>query len=296
MVRSIARSVLFRDDTDRNRFIDRAATVFTEGKAGCYAFALLSNHVHLLVRTGIVPLSTLMTRILTGYAVSFNKRHKRYGHLFQNRYKSILCEEDPYFNELVRYIHLKPLRARLIPDLNTLDSYPYSGHATLMGRYERSWLDTDYVLSRFGSKTLYRAFVEAGIKEGRRHDLTRANIKGDERILGSTRFVLEVMKSAGEAWEHTQRLKVEGVDFEAVLSHVEKQFGLDPGELLRPGKYPRRVAARSVLCYFLVRELHMTATAVAGRLGLGQPAVSIAVARGEALVREKGYSMADLMG
>jgi putative transposase len=113
MVRGITRSAIFYDDFDRNGFIERLAHVLSEGKVSCYAFAFLSNHVHLLLRTGIVPVARIMSRLLTGYAVSFNKRHKRSGHLFQNRYKSILCEEEPYLLELVRYIHLNPLRAQV---------------------------------------------------------------------------------------------------------------------------------------------------------------------------------------
>jgi putative transposase len=311
MVRGITRKSIFYDDTDKDRFIDRVEKVFTEGKTSCYAFALLSNHGHLLVRTGITPVTTLMRRLLTGYAVSFNKRHKRSGHLFQNRYTSILCEEEPYFLELVRYIHLNPLRARLVPDLLSLDSYPYSGHCALIGRYERSWLDTAYVLARFTerkekARTLYRAFVEAGAREGKRTDLTGGGLlrslkgwqptgklheRGDERILGSSGFVLNALKSAEETWERSQQLKLQGIDFTYVCIHVAGLFGLTPDEILLPGKYPLRVAARSVLCYFLVRELRMSTTQVAERLGIGQPAVSIAAKRGETIVREKGYGI-----
>ena len=281
-----------------------------EGRAVCYAFALLSNHAHLLVRTGIAPITSLMRRLLTGYAVSFNKRHKRSGHLFQNRYKSVLCEEDPYFLQLVRYIHLNPLRARMVPGLDALDTFAYSGHSSIMGRSDRQWLDTEYVLRQFSDKAeparaLYRAFVQAGIGEGRRNDLAggglvrsnkgwsprKPHVRGDERILGTSGFVLEVLKSAGETWEVSHRLKIQGVDFGALCEHVARLFNLNPEEIVLPGKYPARVAARSVLCYFLVRGLRMTTTAVAEKLGIGQPAVSIAAARGEAIVREKGLVM-----
>ena len=142
MVRGITRGAIFYDNVDRDRFIDRSERVFTEGRCPCYAFTLLPNHVHLLLKTGVTPVADLMRRLLTGYAVSFNKRHKRSGHLFQNRYKSILCEEEPYLLELVRYIHLNPLRARAVKGLDSLDSYPYSGHSAIMGRCQRQWLDS----------------------------------------------------------------------------------------------------------------------------------------------------------
>ena len=116
-------------------------------------------------------------------------------------------------------------------------------------------------------------------------------MRGDERILGTSEFVLEVLKSAGEAWEASHKLKIEGVDFNALCKHVARLFGLAPEEIVLPGKYPNRVAARSVLCYFLVREVGMTATSVAEKLRTGQPAVSMAVARGEAIAREKGFKV-----
>ncbi len=127
IARGIARKEIFRDDVDRDNFLDRLCAILKETKTVCYAWALIPNHFHLLLRTGSAPIATAMRRLLTGYAVSHNRRHRRYGHLFQNRYKSILCQEDVYLLELVRYIHLNALRAGLVSDLNQLGKYPYSG-------------------------------------------------------------------------------------------------------------------------------------------------------------------------
>ena len=93
----------------------------------------IPNHFHLILRAGATPLSKVMRRLMTGYAVTFNKRHKRSDHLFQNRYKSFVCEEDPYLLELIRYIHLNPLRAGLVKDLKKLDKYPRTSHSTILG-------------------------------------------------------------------------------------------------------------------------------------------------------------------
>ena len=110
--RGIEQTDIFVDDFDRDNFVERLGKILSETNTPCFAWALLPNHFHLLLRTGEVPLSTIMRRLLTGYAVSFNRRHRRHGHLFQNRYKSILCQDDPYLLELVRYIHLNPLREK----------------------------------------------------------------------------------------------------------------------------------------------------------------------------------------
>ena len=296
MIRGIAGSDIFYDDVDRDRFVERAGKVFAEEKTACYAFALLSNHVHFLLRTGRTSMAGVMRRLLTGYAVSFNKRHKRSGHLFQNRYKSILCEEDPYFLQLVRYIHLNPLRARMVENLDGLDSHPYSGHCAIMGLRERDWQDSDYVLRQFSDKPRQPAcFIEHSLKKAFRKvaeiDLTgggliRSNkgwrpargsdhLKGDERILGSSEFVLEVLKTAREAWEQSHALKIAGIDLAEAKRHVSRLFEMTPEDLLVPDKHPKCVRARSVLCYFLVRKLGMTTTAVAKELGeANRPSVS----------------------
>ena len=134
MARGIERRKIFSDDKDRTSFRERLAIMLEETQTQCYAWVLIPNHFHILLRTGPTPLSKIMRRLMTGYAVAFNKRHKRSGHLFQNRYKSVICEEDPYLLELTRYIHLNPLRARLVKDLKELDKYPWTGHSSLLGK------------------------------------------------------------------------------------------------------------------------------------------------------------------
>ncbi|MEA3385292.1 MAG: transposase [Thermodesulfobacteriota bacterium] len=138
MARGIERREIFKDDQDRQSFLERLAVILEETQTQCYAWALIPNHFHLLLRTGLTPLSKVMRRLMTGYAVTFNKRHKRSGHLFQNRYKSVVCEEDPYLLELIRYIHLNPLRAGLVKDLKELDKYPWTGHSAIMGKRKNS--------------------------------------------------------------------------------------------------------------------------------------------------------------
>jgi putative transposase len=134
MARGIERREIFKDDQDRQSFLERLALILEKTQTQCYAWALIPNHFHLLLRTGLTPLSKVMRRLMTGYAVTFNKRHKRSGHLFQNRYKSVVCEEDPYLLELIRYIHLNPLRAGLVKDLKELDKYPWTGHSAILGK------------------------------------------------------------------------------------------------------------------------------------------------------------------
>src|SRR4030042_4532668 len=131
MARGIEQGLIFRDYRDREDLIRRLSELTLKQAWSIYAWALMPNHFHLLVRSGKNPLSQNMRALMSGYAGYFNRRHNRHGHLFQNRYKSIVCEEEPYFLELVRYLHLNPLRAGVVKSIAALDVHPWCGHAAI---------------------------------------------------------------------------------------------------------------------------------------------------------------------
>ncbi len=314
--RGINRQNIFHTDIDRKDFVNRFGQLLDETQTRCYAWALMPNHIHLLLRTVDVPISILMRRLLTGYAVSFNKRHQRSGHLFQNRYKSILCQEENYLLELVRYIHLNPFRAGLVASLKELDYWAFSGQGVLMGSTMAGWQDTHKILGLFGSSQFsarkqYQRFVGKGVELGRRPDLiggglvrsaggwqavkamrrSKEHARGDERILGDSDFVIDVLKRHDEQLERQYRLQAEGYDFEMLLDRVSAIFSLSREEIIAPGRTPLKVKARSVVCHWAVKELKMTATHVGQLLGIGQPSVSRAAVRGEKVVREMKMSM-----
>lgn len=305
IARGIERRRIFEDDEDRDAFIERTGAILDQTGTECYAWALIPNHFHLLLRTGNVPIATVMRRLLTGHAIRFNRRHRRSGHLFQNRYKSILCQQDAYLLELVRYIHLNPLRAKLVPDLGALDKYPYGGHSTIMGIHNHSWQNVHVVLHNFGKKVAsarnrYRAFVEKGIEHGKRRDLTGGGLirsaggwaavralrdtdthaKSDERILGDGAFVERILMESQEALDRRYALKAEGVTVSDVAERVAQVLGITTDQVWLPGKFKQQVIARSLLCYWAVQELGESMTALGRRLGISTAAVSKSVQRG----------------
>ena len=150
IIRGIERRRIVDNKTDRQDFVSRMGEIALDTETSICAWSLMTNHAHILLRSGPAGLSTFMRRLLTGYAISYNLRHSRHGHLFQNRFKSIVCEEDAYFKELVRYIHLNPLRAKLVASLAELERYPWCGHSVLLGKINNDWQDSDYVLKWFG--------------------------------------------------------------------------------------------------------------------------------------------------
>lgn len=316
IVRGIERRKIFLDAEDRHTFLDRLSTIVKESETACYAWALLDNHMHLVFRTGLVPLATVMRRLLTGHAVRFNRRHHRHGQLFQNRYKSVLCEEDRYLLELVRYVHLNPLRAKVVSQIEQLEHYRYSGHSAIMGKRKNDWQDVEYVLGLFGAKVSvarrrYREFVKKGIEKGKRPELVGGGlirslggwssvkalrsrderIKGDERILGDSEFVEEVLSSCEEALERKYAFHARGHDFDWLVERVAKALAIETDQVLRSGRYPLTVKARSVLCFWATRELGMTTVGLAKRLGLSQPTISQSVQRGEKVVAEQGLTL-----
>ena len=317
MIRGIERRKIFLSRRDYEDFLDRLAILLPETKTACYAWALLQNHAHFLFRTGAVPLARLMRRLLTGYAVSFNLRHKRHGHLFQNRYKSVICQEDAYLRELVRYIHLNPFRAGIVADVEELRGYSYSGHSALMGKRKREWQDVDYVLRHFGesvrkARNVYEAYVKEGVEHGRREELTggglirslggwsearRSREKGidhimsDERILGDSEFVQSVLAQANEEYDRRYELKLRGFDLERIAERVAELYGIRKEEVFSKGRQREKVKARSVLCYWAVRDAGISLRTLARRLGISGPGVGYAVERGAALVRENNYAL-----
>lgn len=319
IVRGIARKKIYDDDIDRDFFVDRMGIVLADTKTSCFAWALIPNHFHLLLKTGDTPIATVMKRLLTGYAMQYNRRHRRHGHLFQNRYKSILCQEDAYLLELVRYIHLNPLRAKLVEDINGLAKYRYGGHSVLMGKTKAEWQDTRYILGLFGdtvslARRRYRVFVEKGIAEGKRQDLTGGGLirsaggwtvvkalskakvfqKGDERILGDGDFVEAVLSEAKEAYARKYRLKAKGIDVDRIAERVAEIMGIDAAQVWTSGKQRKVVQARSLLCYWATSELDVSQAWLSKKLNLSQPAVSFSVVRGRVLATENNYALGSL--
>lgn len=316
MIRGIERRKIFRNDKDREDFIGRLGILCPRTKIKCYAWAFMTNHAHFLFRTGTEPLSKLMRRLLTGYVIKFNHRHKRSGQLFQNRYKSIICQEETYLHELVRYIHLNPIRGGMVKTIDELKKYKYCGHSALMGKVKREWQDTDYVLSYFGKsgsvvRKKYESFVKEGITQGRRKELTGGglirslggwteardalkdgvHIMSDERILGDSDFVDSVISQSEEHYERRHKLRRQGYDLDRIAERVSEVLGLTLDEVYSKGRQNIKVKARSLLCFWAARELGLSHTALAKKLEMSLAGVGFSVERGKSIVKKGNYSL-----
>ena len=219
--------------------------------------------------------------------------------------------------ELVRYIHLNPLRAKVVADLNGLDNYSYCGHSALTGKKQREWQDVEYVLKYFGkrigdARKKYRSYVEKGIPLGKRPELGggglirslggwdevkkmrasgQGRIKSDQRILGESGFVSDVLSESEKEFSRKYRLRSLGYDFEKVLERVSTLFELEKEYITAKGRQRDRVIARDLLCYWTVVELGIPMVDLARKFDLTPAAVSSAVQRGEKTAKEKDYQL-----
>lgn len=170
MARGIDGMKIFRSKKDYQTFLKIFSEILLSTKdSPVMAWALMPNHFHILIFIDKTPLATIMRKLLTKYAIYFNKQHKRKGHLFQNRYKSIICQDDLYLMQLVRYIHLNPIKARIIKSLKDLDQSDLTGHKALMGKSGHPWQNTKVILKYFSNNpSQYRKFIkeEASMMDG----------------------------------------------------------------------------------------------------------------------------------
>jgi hypothetical protein len=249
----------------------------------------------------------MMQRLMTGYAVNFNLRHKRAGHLFQNRYKSIVVEEEPYLLELVRYIHLNPLRAKLVAGMEGLDRYPWSGHAVLLGKRKMASQDVDEVLGRFGeqagrARRKYRIFVEEGLSQGKRPEFQggglirslggweearkpqrrKDRILSDTRVLGGGDFVSRVLRDSERKEE-----RKEPPDIPVLFEQVSAVLGVPVQEIRGSGKGGTLSDARALISYFGVEDYGIRGSDIARELGIGRSSVYRSVRRGKELVSKR---------
>lgn len=302
MVRGIEGTKIFRDDRDRKAFLDRVSQLVASSQTRILAWALMPNHVHLLLFSGPQGISQFMRRLLTGYALYYNRRHQRGGHLFQDRYKSIVCEEDPYLLELVRYIHLNPLRGMMVRSLKELSRYRWSGHGVLIGAHKNDWQEKEYVLKQFHQKNknavrAYSRFVAEGQGQGRRPELTgdglvrrlggwsrvltlredRERAGQDGRILGGGDFVSGILKEADERLRRQVSVGERNHIINQMIEEMCDQEGIDEQELRRGGQRRRVSEVRGRIAYRLSREWGVSMAEIARNLGISTSGIANAI-------------------
>jgi REP-associated tyrosine transposase len=236
---------VFGDEDDYQKMLKLIGDTKRKLPFYLYAYCLMPNHIHLLVERQQEAISRIMQRVLTSYSRYYNRKNARVGHLFQKRYKAILCQSDPYLAELIRYIHLNPVRAKIVSDPA---AFRYSSHRAYLGMDEPWLVDVDPVLRYFGAtkklaRIRFEMFVNAGSKLGRREDLYGGE---ERRILGAEEFV-EAMKSrVGEVGKASVK-KGTVRDLERLVRAIEEATRLKREEICSRSKLREVVIAKEAM-------------------------------------------------
>ena len=292
---------LFRDKQDRRVFLNLFAEGLKKTRFRCYGWSLMNNHYHLVVRTNELHLSELMRTLNSRYAKYYNKKYKRRGYLFRDRYRSIVAGDQRYAMELLRYVHLNPIRAKVCRSMKELAVYPWTGHAALMGTMSNEFQHIDPVLRRFGrdlaeSRAKYEAFLQRGLEQEEEDEVARLIGRSNAGVglhdepscwvIGEREFVAEAIRRDTEHAMRLSRLKRAEWTLERLAQHVGEKLGLEAKRLtwrFSRGPYAK---ARSALAAVGYRQMGVAQTKIADFLGVTPSAVSAMVRRGEELIPE----------
>ena len=296
MARGIEGKHIFESKEDKDAFLARLKLVLKSSDIQLYAWAIMGNHFHLLVQTGNTPLSEFMRRLMTSFAVFYNKTHKRKGHLFQNRYKSIVCDKDEYLKPLIRYIHLNPVKAGIVSS-DALRTYPYTSHHEIFKDSSNLLINTQEVLSYFGTtkkKALleYQEFTRGGLNLKENYDggglirsfgglgevlslkkSERSNY--DDRILGKSLFVDQVL-SGDKTQSKAKRVFKNAPELLEKISHY---FDLKKEDIMDRAT-DKTIVARDVFIYLANRFLDQNLTELGRMLNIKSSAASHSRKRG----------------
>ncbi len=270
------RQAIFHDSDDYLKFLTLLEVQKRRLPFFLYAYCLMPNHVHLLIERQADAIGRIMHRVLTGFSQYYNRKYRKVGHLFQGRHKAILCQTDEYLGELVRYIHLNPVRAKMV---HKPEQYQYSSHRAYLGLEAAGMVDVDPVLRHFGAKKKlarerYREFVAAGMRLGHRDEFYLAS---EGRILGTDEFVDATIHRLGETPRAAKSSNRRGESHEfrpeALIEAVEKVCGIAREEFCGQGKSAAVVTAKEALI-LIGRKAGASAKMLSDLAGLSASAVS----------------------
>ena len=252
ITRGNRKQVIFKDNKDRLRFLQKLLEYKERYGFILYGYTLMKNHIHLLIETRDAPLSRIMQGLLQSYTQWYNGKYGTVGHLFQGRYKAIVCDKGRYLLNLIRYIHLNCVRAGIVRDPA---DYKWSSHRIYIGLEENELIDTDLVLSQFSNRSrkkaskLFNNFVIEWIGEGRRNEFYRTV---DQRFLGDEDFVLDVKKIVGEELESGDNILREKM-LEEIATAVNQVVGVSLADLRSPSRSNEAVWARRLFVYLSLK-------------------------------------------
>lgn len=273
LIRGNANQKIFFETSDYLRFLRFIGEGIQKYRHQVHAYCLMPDHIHMAVQVGDIPLSRIMQNLSFRYTQWMNRRQDRVGHLFQGRYKAVLVDANSYLLELVRYIHLNPVRAGMV---KSPEAYPWSSHLSYLGEKKLPWLRMDWVLSRFSSSSgqtgnEYREFVHSELAGGQREEFHRGT-KGERRALGESPFIEEVFRRA-------QQERNKDLSMGDIIRRVCEHYGVKETELSAAGKSHRNSLVRGIIAWLILESGELTLTELSKRLNRDISTLSSAAKR-----------------
>lgn len=268
IVRGNQRQKTFFSDRDYQAYLERLAKYRERYGVGVYAYCLMPNHVHLLLGCSDTPLSRFMQGLQQSFTQYFNRAHRKVGHLFQGRYKAIVCDRDEYLLELVRYIHLNPVRSKLV---GRPEEWRYSGHGVYLRGKPTGVMDPQPVFKLLGGPKAYRRFVLDGLGQGHREDYYRVE---DQRFLGAEEFVKKVQEEV-----EGKNVRVVKRSLSGVVEKVARRAKVSVEALRGPDRSWAVSRVRGLVVYLLVRRLGFRVKEVGQYLGKDETSISTMINR-----------------
>lgn len=273
---------IFKESHDYRKFLDIISAYKQRYHFRIYAYVLMTNHVHLLIETQEVPLSKILQGINQSYTMYYNHKYKTVGHLFQGRYKAILCDRDRYLLTLLKYIHYNPLRAQIA---ETLDNYPWSSYKAYLTEENRSdIIDTEQVLALFSENKViaqkqYKVFMNDGVSVEK--DDIYATV--DHRLLGDDQFIENAVLKYGGLIKKERRKK------EFTLSKIgrmlEKRYHVSLEDMQSWRRTSQILTVRRLFS-LIAKEYGYTGREIAAYLQKDPAAVTAYLRAGEAVEKE----------
>lgn len=269
IVRGNQRQKTFLSPTDYQIYLEKFTQYRRQYDVTVYAYCLMPNHVHLLLECGKAPLGRFMQGLQQSYTQYYNRKYRKAGHLFQGRYKAILCQKDTYLLELIRYIHLNPVRSKLA---TRSQDYGYSGDPAYRSGKATAMVDPRTVLKMLGGIGGYKKFIQDGLEAGHREEYYEV---ADQRFLGDEEFGAELTRN----YEDEEPKKRRGLT--TVIKELAQAVTIDIEKLRSPSRGWQASQHRTMFTYVLVRRGGYTVKEVAAYFRRDATTISSTLSRYE---------------
>ncbi len=306
MFRGVAGFDIFEDDLDRRVFLSQARDSFDGTALRCLTWSLMDNHGHLASQTQGGSLSTGMHRLETRYAMYFNRRNQRRGHVVQNRFKSLLLDEETYLLRVVRYVMLNPVEGGIVRSLEELEDYPWTSYPALLGRSQTRLGDTSFTLRLFAdgedaARRELRAWMREGLHKrdpiaslleaspGRPDKILQSEIRAasigerDATVVGDSRFIAKILTEAVDPSATFQQAAADGWTLAGIIARICADLDVSADELRAGRRFSAISQARAATAWIGNARLGLSLTEIAAEVGASRQALSQSLRRGEAV-------------